>query len=313
MTHVARLVVKWCTGEHFLNIDFGKAWKQTQLLINEVIASLPNLLLALIVFLVFFLISRYAAKLVRALVVRVHQAPGVGMLLGRLAQSVIVILGILVAISVVFPSFKASDLIQVLGIGGVAIGFAFKDIFQNFFAGILILISRPFRIGDQVAVGNMEGVVEDIQTRATMIRTYDNRRIVVPNINMYAQEVTVLTAYSKRRIEYDLPVGFEADTEEVKALILEVLKNNKHVENEPEPDVLTISINEATTTLRARWWIKSSGTNNIAVKDEILSALKEELVARKIEVAVPTQVIKVDEEEKQPFGRPFIEEREEAS
>jgi small conductance mechanosensitive channel len=79
--------------------------------------------------------------------------------------------GLLVALIIVFPSFKVGDVVQLLGIGGVAIGFAFRDILQNFLAGLLLLITEPFRLNDQIVVGNFEGTVEKIQTRATLIRS----------------------------------------------------------------------------------------------------------------------------------------------
>ncbi|MBR7552348.1 mechanosensitive ion channel, partial [Mycobacterium tuberculosis] len=76
----------------------------------------------------------------------------------------------------------------------VAIGFAFKDIFQNLLSGILLLLSEPFRIGDQIISGNFEGTVEDIQIRATTIRTYDGRKVVIPNSQLYTSPMTVNTA-----------------------------------------------------------------------------------------------------------------------
>lgn len=88
-----------------------------------------------------------------------------------------ILVGLFVALSIVLPSFKAGDLIQLLGISSVAIGFPFRDIFQNFLASILILLTEPFQIDDQIVFKDFEGTVENIQTRATTIRTYDGRRI----------------------------------------------------------------------------------------------------------------------------------------
>ena len=87
----------------------------------------------------------------------------------------------LIAVTAAFPSFTPADLVGALGIGGVAIGFAFKDIFQNYLAGLLILVTRPFVVGDQIRFKDYEGTVEDIQTRATFIKTYDGRRVIIPN------------------------------------------------------------------------------------------------------------------------------------
>jgi len=83
------------------------------------------------------------------------------------------------------PFFPASDLIKILGISGVAIGFAFQNILQNFLAGLLLLWAEPFRIGDEIKLDNYEGSVEEIQTRATFIKTYDGRRVVIPNADLF--------------------------------------------------------------------------------------------------------------------------------
>ena len=92
------------------------------------------------------------------------------------------------------PSFTASDLIKTLGIGGVAIGFAFQNILQNFLAGILLLLHEPFRIGDQINVSGLEGIVDTIQTRATIIHTPDGHRVVIPNATLFTNPVIVRSA-----------------------------------------------------------------------------------------------------------------------
>src|SRR4051812_24156415 len=130
-------------------IDFNRAWLSIQSLINAVIASLPNLILALLVLVLFMFLGKWAKWAVQRITHRAHRNRNLAVLLGRLVHIVVIVVGVLVSLSVVLPTFKANDLIQVLGIGGVAIGFAFKDIFQNFLAGILILLNRPFRIGDK--------------------------------------------------------------------------------------------------------------------------------------------------------------------
>src|SRR5262249_57963599 len=92
------------------------------------------------------------------------------------------------------PSFHARDLIQILGVGGIAVGFAFRDVFQNFLSGILLLLAEPFRIGDEIEFGGQRGEVEDVQIRATLIRGADGRLIVVPNTKLFVETVIVQPA-----------------------------------------------------------------------------------------------------------------------
>ncbi len=101
------------------------------------------------------------------------------------------VFGFLVALSAVAPSFHASDLIKMLGVGSVAIGFAFQNILQNFLAGILLLFQEPFHVGDWIAVTGLEGRVEDIQARATLIVDSNSKRIVIPNAVLFTNPVIV--------------------------------------------------------------------------------------------------------------------------
>src|ERR1700726_2820032 len=132
--------------------------------------------------------------------------------------------GLLVGLSVVAPSFQASDLIKVLGIGSVAIGFAFQNILQNFLAGLLLLWSEPFRVGDEIKLDPYEGTVEDIQPRATIIKTYDQRRVVIPNADLFTHSVIVNTAFDTRRWEHDLSVKATDNFEDLRSRIVQTVK-----------------------------------------------------------------------------------------
>jgi small-conductance mechanosensitive channel len=118
---------------------------------------------------------------------------------------------------------QASDLIKILGISGVAIGFAFQNILQNFLAGLLLFWSEPFRIGDEIKVDNYEGGVEEIQTRATTIKTYDGRQIVIPNADLFTHSVTINTTREGRRWEYDLNLKGVQNLDDLKSLIVKTV------------------------------------------------------------------------------------------
>jgi small conductance mechanosensitive channel len=178
-----------------MKAEISIVWKKMQSMIDGFMIMLPNIVLALIVFAIFFVFGREIKRVVRRVTRHHHQARNLGLVLGRLAQSAIVLVGLFISLSIVIPTLKAGDLVQLLGISGVAIGFAFRDILQNFLAGILILLTEPFRIDDQIVFKNFEGTVENIETRATTILTYDGRRIVIPNAELFTNSVTVNTAF----------------------------------------------------------------------------------------------------------------------
>src|SRR6476469_677077 len=275
-----------------MKAEISAVWVKIQSMIDGLIILLPNIVLALIVFAIFFFFGRAIKRTVRQLTRNHHQARNLGLVLGRLAQGTIVLVGLFVALSIVIPTFKAGDLIQLLGISGVAIGFAFRDILQNFLAGILILLTEPFRIDDQIVFKNFEGTVENIETRATTIRTYDGRRIVIPNAELFTNSVTVNTAFDNRRLEFDIGIGYGDDIDRAKELILEAIASVDGVLKDPHPDALVVDLAESTVNIRARWWVKPPRRADVLdSQDKVLTAIKKKLTANGIDMPYPTQQI----------------------
>ncbi len=177
-----------------MGIDLSNAWKSGFKIINTAISLLPNIVIAMVIFALFLIVASASRSVVRRFSQRRTGRQSLGLLLGQLTHVTMVVLGFLIALSTVAPSFKAGDLVRMLGIGSVAIGFAFQNILQNFLAGILLLLQEPFQIGDRISITGFTGQVEDIQTRATLIRTADGNRIVIPNAVLFTNPVTVARA-----------------------------------------------------------------------------------------------------------------------
>src|ERR1700739_2212557 len=172
-------------------IDFSEAWKTGHKIIDSTVALLPNIVLAVVIFVVFLFLGSLAKASVRRVLQKRQRRPNLALLLGQLAHLTVSIFGFLVALSIVAPSFQAADLIKVLGIGSGAIGFAFQNILQNFLAGILILLQEPFALGDWISITGLEGRVEDIQTPPPIIPTADGHSLVIPNAFLFPNPVVV--------------------------------------------------------------------------------------------------------------------------
>jgi small-conductance mechanosensitive channel len=187
----------------------------------------------------------------------------------------------------------------VLGIGGVAIGFAFRDILQNALAGMLILLTRPFRIGDQVVAGGHEGTVEDIQVRATTIRTYDNRRAVIPNTALFTDKVLVNTAFEKRRLSVRVGVGNGDDLAEAKRVVEAAARGAEGVLADPPPRALVVELGDSAVLLDVFFWIDPPKRSEaIEVTDHVLARVKPALAGAGIDIPYPTvQVLLHDQTE----------------
>ncbi len=276
-----------------MNAEISALLDRVQKMANDFIILLPNIVLGLFVFTIFVIFGRSIKRLVKRLTRHRTYARNLGMVLGRLAQGTTVLVGLFISLTIVFPSLKASDLVQLLGISGVAIGFAFRDILQNFLAGILILLTEPFQINDQIVFKNFEGTVENIETRATTIRTYDGRRIVIPNSELFTNSVTVNTAFENRRLEYDVGVGYGDDLDWTKQLMLEAMHSLDVVLKDPPPDILVMELAENSVNIRARWWIQPPRWSDaLDSRDQVISAIKQKLyVENGIDLPYPTRQI----------------------
>ena len=267
--------------------DVSQAWATIQRLANSFMSMLPRFILAALLAWAFTFVGRLARRLVERGAAQRREQRTLQLALGRLVQAAIVVIGLLVAATAAFPTFTMGNLVGTLGVGGVAVGFAFKDIFQNFLAGILLLLTKPFNVGDQIIFKDFEGTVEDIQTRATYLKTYDGRRVVIPNSDLYMNAVTVNTAFPVRRVEHDVSIAIEDDVEQAKRSMMRVMNGVDGVLRDPAADVLVVGIGDSTVSLRARWWAESRVPDALIAQDRVLAGIKSELQADGIHISGP--------------------------
>ena len=262
-------------------------------LLQQMISRIPYLIVASLVFVIFWVLSIFFKKAVTRILGSRKHHQNLVTVFRRVGRALILFLGFMVAMIIAVPSFTPGKLIGALGIGSVAIGFAFKDIFQNLLSGILLLLSEPFRIGDQIISGNFEGTVEDIQIRATTIRTYDGRKVVIPNSQLYTSTMTVNTAYSQRRLEFDVGIGYENNIIDAQRVILSVLKAAPTVSKLAEPSVIATALADSSVVLRVRWFIDDgTQTNRVASINEVIILVKEAL--EKANISIPFPVTTLD-------------------
>jgi small-conductance mechanosensitive channel len=281
------------TGE----IDFSvkSIWETLDNMVDGLIDRLPFIVVGVVIFVAFFFIAGFARRMVRKFT-EDKESANLGRVLGRIAQWVLIFVGLMIAVAVMAPSVTPAKLLTTLGVGGVAIGFAFKDILQNFMAGLLILLREPFRIGDQIISGDYEGTVESIETRATMIKTYDGRRVVIPNSQIYTNPVVVNTAFDSQRTQYDVGIGYGDDLREGIRVILSAVKSVDGVLRDPAPDVLVAELAGSTVNLRARWWSAPDRASVVNVSHEVIARIKEALDEAQIDMPYPTQVLLIHDQ-----------------
>ncbi len=263
---------------------------------NELLMSfverIPYFVAAIVVMIVFWLLSILFKKVVRKILGNRSRHQNLVKVFQRVGGALIFFIGFMIAMVVAIPGFTPAKLIGALGIGSVAIGFAFKDIFQNLLSGILLLLSEPFRIGDQIVSGDYEGTVEDIKIRATTIKTYDGRQVVIPNSDLYTSALTVNTAYKQRRLQVAIGIGYEEDIEVAKAEIIKALNHSDTVSAKSQPSVIATGFGDSTIDLMVRWFIEDgTQANKVTSIHQVIVEIKKALDAAGINIPFPIRTL----------------------
>lgn len=269
----------------------GIVWQTLRDLGNGFFAQLPYIILGILVVGVFVIIARIVKRVIHAAGQNTRLDVTLADLLGRLASLLIIILGVFVAAVVVFPAFKPGDLVAGLGITSVAVGFAFKDVLQNFFAGILILWRRPFVVGDQLKFREFEGTIEEINVRSTRIKTFDGERAVIPNGDIYTNAVLVKTAYDSRRVRFVVGIGYLDDIEKGRSTIKSVLEKTEGVLPDPGPWIYVSELAPSSVNFTVYFWVESHQANVLKVSDKVATGIKYALDEAGIDMPYPHSVV----------------------
>jgi len=262
---------------------------------------LPNLGIALLV----FALALGAASVAHRAVLRVFKRRSrsdLATMLAGAARWGIIGLGLLIVATIIFPSISPANLLSTLGIGSIAIGFAFKDILQNWLAGLLILLRQPFRQGDQIIVGKHEGTVEHIEARATLIKTYDGRRVIIPNSAVYTDAVTVNTAFPLRRSQYDVGIGYSDDIDLACEIIVKAIQRLEGAAEEPGPEAFAWELAGSSVNIRVRWWTHSKRSEVVRAQGRVIRAVKLALTKAGIDLPFPTNVVLLHDQMEEADG-----------
>ena len=278
------------TGE--IDLSPGAAVERLDNWLDGLVTMLPNIVVGLVVLLFFWWLSGFAKRQVTQRFSD-HERPSLGLAMGRIAKILLTVVGLALALTIIAPSIDLGTLVGSLGIGSVAIGFAFKDILQNWLAGMLILIRKPFTIGDQIEAGGFEGTVEEIETRATIIKTYDGEHVLIPNSQLYTNPVVVKTRTAISRGEYTVGISYDADIDEALELMEAELGKINGVLDDPAPDAFAWELGDSSVNIKARWWTKAQRAEQVRIRGEAVRAIKYALDQAGIEIPFP-HVVRMD-------------------
>ncbi|MBT8102963.1 MAG: mechanosensitive ion channel family protein [Gammaproteobacteria bacterium] len=262
-------------------------------LMEGTLEHLPMLTVGLVILAATWVTAKLATAGVTRLCERANLRDSLTELFSKIVFIGVWVAGILAASMAVFPSFTPAKILTALGLSSIAIGFAFKDIFENFIAGILILLREPFQIGDLIECNDFEGRVEEITIRDTHIRRLDGQRVVIPNSMLFKNPVTVRTDKNTRRITIACGVGYDEDVAESRSVIQKAVENSESVNKEKPVQVFAKSFGASSIDFDVTWWTGngSKAADIRGSRDEIIEAVKSALDEAGIEIPYPYRTL----------------------
>ncbi len=251
------------------------------------IRALPNFAIALVVLLITWAIAKFAVGIADRLIGKTEMRPSLKSLFDTMVRLAIWLVGLMVALVVVMPGLTPASLFAGLGIGAVAIGFAFQDIFENFFAGILIMLREKMRIGDVIECEGITGKVEHITLRETYVRKLSGEVTLVPNSVLFKNPVEILTDSDKRRHEIVAGVSYDTDLDHAATIIRKAVESVENIDREKGIDVFAAVFNSSSVDFNVRWWAGSRPRDMHESRDAVVRAIKRALDDAGIEIPFP--------------------------
>ena len=188
----------------------------------------------------------------------------------RMARWAVMLLGLLGCLSIF--GIETTSFAAVLGAMGLAVGLAFQGTLSNFASGIMLLIFRPFKVGQFVKVGGEAGTVNEIDLFTTTLDTTDNRRVIIPNSSVFGATIENVSHHSKRRVDVNVGTAYEADLDQTRAVLEGVLANLENTLDDPEPVVMLLELGGSSIDWQLRVWVRSDVFWD--VKQELIRSTK---------------------------------------
>jgi len=234
-----------------------------------------------------FVIGRWIAKWLTRVMRTVMTRSGMDTMLidffGNIVYTVLLLAVVMAALDHI--GIQTTSLLAVFGAAGLAIGLALKDSLGNFSSGVMLILFRPFKVGDFIEAGGVSGVVEQVRMFATVMRTGDNREIIVPNSQIYGGTITNYSARETRRIDLVFGIGYNDDIAKTKQIIEDIMRQDERILADPAPSIALGELGDNSVNFNVRPWVKSA--DYWPVRADLLEKVKLAFDANGISIPYP--------------------------
>ena len=216
------------------------------------IAYLPNLIAAIILACVFWILVKITKRVLSTTMKRAKVPEEAQDIVIRFAGYTVIIIAFLTIAGQL--GIKVTTLVAGLGVAGLALSFAAQDTVANVISGITLLIDRPFKQGDWIAVGDQHASVTSIRLRTTVLTTFDNETIVVPNKSMAQERIQNFTLTRRIRVKVPIGIAYKENTQEARDVLLSTIQGDERILDTPAPSVIVTGLGDSSVNLEMRFW-----------------------------------------------------------
>ena len=264
---------------------------------NSFILSLPQLITAIIIIVIGILITNLITGIIRRRLALSAKDPLTARFLAKALKVIFIVCIIMLALYAGGFGAIAGGILAAAGASAVVLGFAFKDIGENFIAGFILAFSRPFNVNDTVMINDVFGKVKALELRYTKIKTFDGKDVYIPNADVLTKPVTNYTEDGFYRLEFIVGIAYEDDIDGAKHEILEILKNNKDIITDESHENFVVENELATSTvnLKVLFWADTKDFRKAALvtRGNIINKVKKELIAKGYSLPSDIQELKL--------------------
>ncbi|EDY85305.1 MscS Mechanosensitive ion channel [gamma proteobacterium HTCC5015] len=252
----------------------------------------------LVVAILIYVVGKWVAKRILTLIGKMMDSRGMDDALKDFLSSILSVLFSFVVVLVALEQLgvDTTSLLALLGAAGLAVGLALKDSLSNFAAGVMLILFKPFKLGDYVEAGGTAGVIEKISVFNTIMKTPDNKEVIVPNAHIYSGTITNYSAKPTRRVDLVIGIGYDDDMKKARDLIQKVLDADDRILAEPAPVIAVGELGDSSVNFLVRPWVNSA--DYWGVYWDALENIKETFDQNGISIPFPQRDVHVYQESK---------------
>lgn len=260
------------------------------------VKMLPNIAIAIVIFFLFWIIAKFVYKYASRIFEKTDFNESLEHLIANCLRIIVICVGFIFALSILELDKTVFSMLAGVGVIGLALGFAFRDLAANFIAGLMLAISAPIKIGDLIKISDVQGTVIDIRLRDTIIRNSDGQNIYMPNKEFTTNELYNYSQTGKRKFTIEIGIGYEDDINAAVALINGTLKEVDGVLDDPATACYVTNLGASTVNLQATVWFVYPGGSLSVIRHNAITSIKKNLEEKGFSLPFPTRAFEISDQ-----------------